>query len=480
MVMVRPTDVRTTAQITANQNDWGPDDLSMSGVQRISSDAQRTITGLKAMGNGFKFSFHNVGSFAIVLANESTSSFAVNRFSLGADYAIAPNEAVQLEYDGHSERWRTQGVTGTAGLNVISPAQITANQNDYNPSGLSTAGMIRLSTDADSRALGGLVAQTGGRVVYLHNVGSFLLTLLDEQGTSSAANRFALTQPLVIPPDGVVVLQYDDTTDRWRAGAFYGRAIVSPSQITSNQNDYTPAGLSTAGLLRLASDAARDLTGIAAPAQPAALDTCFLRVANVGSFNITLKDESSSSTAANRFALLADLVLRPEEAVTLLYDASRWRVLGQQAPEIGKGVDVTHSTTQSITNVTLTALTWDTETKDEGGYHEGATNPSRITIPTGLSGWYVVTAGCAWVGETFAGTAVNLWLRLNGAGVISGTRQTALPVAASFTSGLYQTTSKVIYLSAGDYIEAVVFHDDADAINVNGAEGSFSAVRLAA
>jgi len=41
---------------------------------------------------------------------------------------------------------------------------------------------------------------------------------------------------------------------------------ISPAQITSNQNDYNPTGLATAGVLRLSSDAARNVTGIAAQA----------------------------------------------------------------------------------------------------------------------------------------------------------------------------------------------------------------------
>jgi hypothetical protein len=50
---------------------------------------------------------------------------------------------------------------------------------------------------------------------------------------------------------------------------------------------------------------------------------------NIGSFNITLKDEDASGTAANRFALNGDLTLSPDESVFLFYDgtSSRWRTL---------------------------------------------------------------------------------------------------------------------------------------------------------
>ncbi len=53
----------------------------------------------------------------------------------------------------------------------ISPSQITANQNDYNPTGLSTASVLRLSSDA-SRDITGLQAGADGRLMIIHNVGS--------------------------------------------------------------------------------------------------------------------------------------------------------------------------------------------------------------------------------------------------------------------------------------------------------------------
>lgn len=101
--------------------------------------------------------------------------------------------------------------------------------------------------------------------------------------------------------------------------------ILSPSQITSNQNDYSPTGLSTATILRLSTDASRDLTGLAGGGLGR-----IVVVHNVGTNNLVLKDESASSTAANRFALSADVTLSGDQSVMMQYDAtsSRWRVIG--------------------------------------------------------------------------------------------------------------------------------------------------------
>src|SRR5262245_23374625 len=53
----------------------------------------------------------------------------------------------------------------------ISPSQITSNQDDYNPTGLSTASTLRLSTDA-SRNITGLQGGADGRIITVVNVGS--------------------------------------------------------------------------------------------------------------------------------------------------------------------------------------------------------------------------------------------------------------------------------------------------------------------
>lgn len=112
---------------------------------------------------------------------------------------------------------------------------------------------------------------------------------------------------------------------------------ISPSQITANQNDYNPTGLSTASVLRLDTDASRDITGLQGGA-----DGRLIVITNVGSFAMVLKDESASSTAANRFALAADITLAADQSVVLQYDStsSRWRAVALPAGAAGAAGDV--------------------------------------------------------------------------------------------------------------------------------------------
>lgn len=100
-------------------------------------------------------------------------------------------------------------------------------------------------------------------------------------------------------------------------------ALGTVEQITANQNDYSGV-LTTWGGARLWSDAARDITGITG-----GWNSRTLALHNAGAYAITLKDESASSTAANRFALTADIVMQPDSVVMLQYDATatRWRAI---------------------------------------------------------------------------------------------------------------------------------------------------------
>lgn len=109
---------------------------------------------------------------------------------------------------------------------VLTPAQITSNQNNYSPAGFTTgATIIRLSTDA-SRTVTGLAAVADGGVKILQNVGSFDLVLSDADAGSTAANRFSFGANRTLKAGRSVLLIYDGTASRWRD-------LVAPSKASS-------------------------------------------------------------------------------------------------------------------------------------------------------------------------------------------------------------------------------------------------------
>lgn len=102
--------------------------------------------------------------------------------------------------------------------------------------------------------------------------------------------------------------------------------VISPAQLVANTDDWAPTGIATAGVVRLSTDASRNLTGIVAPS-----DAKSLLLVNIGSHDLVIKHDVTS-TAANRFYCPnnTDVTLRQNGWVECWYDttSARWRVMG--------------------------------------------------------------------------------------------------------------------------------------------------------
>lgn len=101
-----------------------------------------------------------------------------------------------------------------------------------------------------------------------------------------------------------------------------GNLPTTLSQFVANQNDLN---LGNGGIIRISSDAARDVTGfVATSAGDARL------LSNVGNFTITLKHNNTSSVANNRILCVGgtDVTISAGGSAAIYYDGvdSRWRV----------------------------------------------------------------------------------------------------------------------------------------------------------
>lgn len=106
---------------------------------------------------------------------------------------------------------------------AISPAALGANQNDWNPTSLATAAVIRADGSAAVN-ITGLAGGAAGRLLWLTHVGTNAantLTLTHEDAASTAANRFLLPNAdraggTILAIGNTVKLWYDITSSRWR------------------------------------------------------------------------------------------------------------------------------------------------------------------------------------------------------------------------------------------------------------------------
>ncbi len=138
---------------------------------------------------------------------------------------------------------------------VITPAQITANQDNYNPSGLSTAAVLRLSSDA-SRNITGMSGGAAGRILILRNVGTFDIVLKNEV-LSTAVNRFSFGVDRTLAAGRSIILQYDNTLSRWVDLVPLTKAAIADLLVGLNDERFvTPATLYGASAVVLLTDAA--------------------------------------------------------------------------------------------------------------------------------------------------------------------------------------------------------------------------------
>lgn len=128
------------------------------------------------------------------------------------------------------------------------------------------------------------------------------------------------------------------------AESFLGQGLLSPSQITANQNDYSPTGLAKSSTVALDVDAARTITGLATGWKGRVIT-----LLGDDTYPITLSAASGSSSAANRFNFLHDLVLLPKHAVVLRHNGTNWDALaGMRNLEV-HGIAMSDETTAITT-----------------------------------------------------------------------------------------------------------------------------------
>lgn len=125
---------------------------------------------------------------------------------------------------------------------------------------------------------------------------------------------------------------------------------------------------------------------------------------------------------------------------------------------------VYNSGLQSIPNNAQTALTFDTEDFDVGGFHSTSVNTSRMTIPAGCGGGYIVIANSSYAANASDVRLITIYK--NGAAIRKG--PSFVPNnAASTNTGV--AVSALVQLVAGDYLEVFVYQATGGALNFGSA-----------
>lgn len=170
------------------------------------------------------------GDVRLQVSKESAAKTAsvvfADNYSGRAEFGLVGSDAFRLKVSADGSIWvdaviidQTTGALclprGVALTGAIAPPQITANQNDYAPTGAAAASVLQLSSDA-ARSISGLAGGADGRIISVINAGSQPIILLDDSVSSSAANRFSLGGDLTIAARQAAMLRYDGATSRWQ------------------------------------------------------------------------------------------------------------------------------------------------------------------------------------------------------------------------------------------------------------------------
>jgi hypothetical protein len=111
---------------------------------------------------------------------------------------------------------------------------------------------------------------------------------------------------------------------------------------------------------------------------------------------------------------------------------------------------VRKSANQTITSATDTAVTWDTEDADTDAFHDTVTNNTRMTIPAGQGGRYLLELSLRL--STLSSGQRNGSIKKNGTTVLAGATVPGISGVNTFIN-----CTCVVNLAAGDYVEGFIY-----------------------
>lgn len=219
------------------------------GSGNIASAAVATI----ASGSSFEIEY-NDGSYALYFSDSTgTAILSDGSFS---NYLAA--ETTQIGLSSGSDTIILDESSGGTAINndvriysghlsldsAVSPTSIATDQNDYAPTGHATASVMRLTSSANVNITGitNTGSYTNGRLLIVHNIGSYNITLVAESASSTAAYRFATPANVTLRPSESITFRYDNSSSRWRQIA----SSASGSDIDpAPAADHTAYGMTT-------------------------------------------------------------------------------------------------------------------------------------------------------------------------------------------------------------------------------------------
>lgn len=224
----KPAEWVLAADLDAGEYGWAYDCIEVTGLNTSALSAEEVLLYLSATAGGYTETAptgadQSVQVVGVLRKKDSTDGrilfFPGNKVLLKFGTSFLQDDAVASEKINEADDFAWSGDQAFIGKfilsGVISPSQITGNQNDYAPTGWADSNVVRLTSDA-ARNITGFAAGSAGEIKVIHNVGSYVITLKKDDGASTAANQIAAISDIPMTPGSTVVIRYDGTSSRWR------------------------------------------------------------------------------------------------------------------------------------------------------------------------------------------------------------------------------------------------------------------------
>jgi len=192
--------------------------------------------------------------------------------------------------------------------------------------------------------------------------------------------------------------------------------------------------------------------------------------AGIPTSTVTAKGDLIAGTANNAVSRLAvgtngyTLVADSAEATGL-----KWAAPAGGSSFVGVMTYNAYPTTQSISANTATSVNFGNESFDTDGFHSTSSNTSRLTVPSGKAGYYLITGSVQY--EAGGSQSKQAFIRKNGTAINNGTDMDGSDGSSSIGYKGSRITT-IANLAVGDYVEFAVFSDTATTVT-NYNNGSF-------
>lgn len=337
----------TSSDLTAARTWTVPD---ATGTFCLSTDCTVSNGATTAGRILFKEDSDNGSNSVTLIGPASTADVTVTLPAAAGTLLLSPGAGFPADTDG-AGTLAARTITAGTGISVANGAGAAGNPTVS----LDTATTPQYSSGAGSASATGAVGtwyhETDAGLVSTYSATDTLATMVTTQQDSIAnadwfidEDSFATNSATRVPSQQSVKAYVDASGGAFDGnvtGQFSFQADISPSQITSNQNDYSGCTAASNAVCRLSTDAARNITGIAAGA-----DGRVLRLVNVGAQLISLTYDDAASSAGNKFvwdgAANEAITFGGGGSVDLIYDStsSAWRVVGGRTLSLSTGMCV--------------------------------------------------------------------------------------------------------------------------------------------